>query len=62
MGTSNLLVTMTYSIVEFKVRVFVESLRELSSKRRILVIMVLLNFIKQHHYKMNMLDNDVGNG
>ena len=53
---------MTYSIVEFKVRVFVESLRELSSKRRILVIMVLLNFIKQQHCKMTMLDNDVGNG
>ena len=32
MGSSNLLVAMKYSIVEFKIRVFVESLRQLSPK------------------------------
>ena len=32
MGPSNLLVAMTLPIAEFKIRVFVESLRELSPK------------------------------
>ena len=43
MGSSNLLVAMEQSIVEFKIRVFGESLSKLSPKRRVLVLMVLLN-------------------
>ena len=33
MGSSNLLVAITYSIVEFKIRLFVESLSKLSQKK-----------------------------
>ena len=40
---SNHLVAMEQSIVEFKIRVFRESLSKLSPKRRVLVLMVLLN-------------------
>ena len=43
MGSSNLLVAMTQPIVEFKVRVYVESISKLLPKRRVLVMIVLLN-------------------
>ena len=43
MGSSNLLVAMTQPIVEFKVRVYVESISKLLPKRRVLVMIVLFN-------------------
>ena len=43
MGPSNLLAAMTQPIVEFKIRVFVESVSKLSPKRRVLVMIVSLN-------------------
>ena len=43
MGPPVLFVAMTESIVEFKMGVFVESLRKLSPKRRVLVMMVSVN-------------------
>ena len=42
MGSSNLLVAMTKSIAEFKIREFVESLSKLSPKRGVLVMMASL--------------------